>query len=205
MPLREFYLPAVLDLLLDGVRELQAKGVIESSMSENRISALLNQHMRAARMASNTSDILSWFMRTSIPRGSGQSSELVEPDLLFTWGPYPSRDDPSLLVEAKRLRGAYPYFASDYVDKGVMRFVKGSYGRGHDYGIMVGYVLVAPITRAISRVRVAMDSRKVPTRQQSPFASNNSLCTDPYTHHSSHLQQETSQTITLVHIFADLS
>ena len=203
LPLRELYAPAVLDLLLAGARDLQSNGLIESSMSENRISTLLDRQMRAARIASNTSDILSWFLRTLIPKDPERSLGLVEPDFLFTWGPYPSREDPSLLVEAKRLRGSAPYLAGDYVDKGVMRFVKGSYGRGHDYGIMIGYVVVAPIARAISRVRVAMDSREDRTQQRLAFAPNNSLCTDPHTHHSSHLQQGTSQTITLVHIFVD--
>ena len=121
--------PQFWTFLLAGARDLQTKGLIESSMSENRISALLNQHMRAARMASNSSDILSWFMRTVVPDDSVPSLGLVEPDFLFTWGPYPSRDDPSLFVEAKRLRGAYPYLATEYVDKGVMRFVNGSYGK----------------------------------------------------------------------------
>ena len=205
LPLRQSYVPAVLDLLLAGARDLQTKGLIQSSMSENRISALLNRHMRVARMASNSSDILSWFMRTVIPDDSVQSLDSVEPDFLFTWGPYPSRDDPSLLVEAKRLRGAYPYLATEYVDKGVMRFVKGNYGRGHDYGIMIGYVVLGPISGAISRVQVAMNSRTSRTQQRSAFASNNSHCADPYTHQSSHLQQGTSQIITLVHIFVDFS
>ena len=205
LPLRQSYVPAVLDLLLAGARDLQTNGLVESSMSENRISALLDQHMRAARMASNSSDILSWFMRTVVPDGSIRSLGLVEPDFLFTWGPYPSRDDPSLFVEAKRLRGASPYLATEYVDKGVMRFVKGSYGSGHDYGIMMGYVVLEPISRAISRVRAAMDNRKSLTQQRLAFASNNSFCPDPHTHRSSHLQQGTSQIITLVHIFVDFS
>lgn len=205
LPLRQSYVPAVLDLLLAGARALQRNGLIESSMSENRISALLDQHMRAARIASNSSDILSWFMRTVVPDDSIRSLGLVEPDFLFTWGPYPSRDDPSLFVEAKRLRGAYPYLATEYVDQGVMRFVKGSYGSGHDYGIMMGYVVLRPISRAISRVGAAMDNRKSLSQQRLAFASNNSLCPDPHTHRSSHLQQGTSQIITLVHIFVDFS
>ena len=205
LPLRQSYVPAVLDLLLAGARDLQTNGLIESSMSEDQISALLNQHIRAARMASDSSDILSWFMRTTVPDDSIPSLGLVEPDFLFTWGPYPSRDDPSLFVEAKRLRGSYPYLATQYVDKGVMRFVKGSYGSGHDYGIMMGYVVLGPVSGAISRVGVAMDNRKNLTQQRLAFASNNSLCPDPYTHRSSHLQQGTSQIITLVHIFADFS
>ena len=205
LPLRELYVPAVLELLLIGACGLQTRGLIRAPMSENDISALLNQQMRAARMAGNTSDIISWFMRTLIPEDPDRTPDLVEPDFLFTWGPYPSREDPSLIVEAKKLRGAGPSLAGDYVDKGVMRFVEGSYGRGHDYGIMLGYVLVAPISSAISRVCAAMDGRKDITQQRSEFAPNKSLCNYSDTHHSTHLQKETVQHITLVHIFVDFS
>ena len=203
LPLRELYVPAVLELLLTGAGELQSKHVINSAMSENRISALLDQHMRLTRMTSNTSDILSWFMRTMIPEDPERSADLVEPDFLFTWGPYPSREDPSLVVEAKRLRGDGRSLADFYVTEGVMRFVEGTYGRGHDYGVMMGYVVVAPISSAISRVSIAMDRHKQQTQQRSAFAPNNSLSNDQSTHHSSHLQHQTSQCITLVHIFVD--
>ena len=175
LPLRELYVPAVLELLLIGAGDLQAKGLVHSSMSEDMISALLNQHMRAARMANNASDILSWFMRTSIPADPQGTSDFVEPDFLFTWGPYPSREDPSLFVEAKRLRGVGSSLAGDYVDEGVMRFVEASYGRGHEYGIMMGYVVVAPKSSAISRVSVAMIGRSGKVQQLSGFIPNDSL------------------------------
>ena len=205
MPLRELYVTAVLDMLVDGVCDLQAKGLINSSMSENMISALIDQRMHAARIADNSSDIINWVMQPSIPKDPERSLDQVEPDFLFTWGLYPSREDPSLMVEAKRLRGAGPSLAGDYVDEGVMRFVEGSYGRGHDYGIMMGYVLVAPVPIAISRVSAAMDQRGCRTQQLSAFARNGSLCTYPDTHHSCHLQKATTQPITLVHIFVDFS
>ena len=188
-----------------GASVLQASRSVDPSMFENRISALLDQHMRAARLASNTSDILSWFMRTLIPNEAERPPDLVEPDFIFTWGPYPSREDPSLLVEAKRLRGAGDTLAGDYVDEGVMRFVEGSYGKGHEYGIMMGYVQVAPVSGAISSVNTAMDNRKDRTQQLSEFVSDNSICAYPDTHHSSHLQQVTSQPITLMHVFVDFS
>ena len=205
LPLRELYVPAVLELLLIGACDLQAEGLVHSSMSEDMISALLNKHMLATRMSNNASDILSWFMRTTIPTDLEGTSDFAEPDFLFTWGPYPSREDPSLFVEAKRLRGVGPSLAGDYVDKGVMRFVKGSYGRGHDYGIMMGYVVVAPKSSAISRVSVAMNGRRGKVQQLSGFVPNSSFCAYPDTHHSTHLQQLTTQPITLVHIFIDFS
>ena len=205
LPLRELYLPAVLEILLVGASALQASQSVDPSMFENRISALLDQHMRAARLAGNSSDILSWFMRALIPNEAERSPDQVEPDFIFTWGPYPSRKDPSLLVEAKRLRGAGDSLAGDYVDKGVMRFVEGSYGKGHEYGIMMGYVQVAPVSGALSSVNTAMDSRKDQTQQLSQFTPDNSICAYANTHHSSHFQQVTSQPIILVHVFVDFS
>ncbi len=205
LPLRELYIPAVLELLLDGAIALQARGLVQPSMSENRVSAFLDQQMRAIRLAGKGSDILSWFMRTLIPEKSEQPPDLVEPDFLFTWGPYPSREDPSLFVEAKRLRGAGASLAGDYVDEGVLRFVEGSYGRGHDYGIMMGYVVVAAKSDAISSVSLAMNGRKGKTQQLSKFVPDNSLCAYPDTHHSTHLQHVTKQHMTLVHIFIDFA
>ncbi len=188
-----------------GAGALRESRSVNPSRFENRISAFLDRQMRAARLASSSSDILSWFMRTLIPNEAERSPDLVEPDFIFTWGPYPSREDPSLFVEAKRLRGTGDSLAGGYVDEGVIRFVEGSYGKGHDYGIMMGYVQVAPVSGAVSSVDTAMDSRKGATQEQSAFASNNSLCTNPFTHHSSHMQHGKSQTITLVHIFVDLT
>ena len=205
LPLRELYVPAVLEILSVGADALQTSELVDPSMLENRISALLDQQMRAIRMANNSSDILSWFMRPLIPDESEQSPDLVEPDFLFTWGPYPSRENPSLVVEAKRLRGAGESLAGDYVDEGVMRFVKANYGKGHEYGIMMGYVQVTPVSGAISSVSTAMNNRKERTQQLSAFALDNSVCTYPGTHHSSHLQQVTSQPIVLVHVFVDFS
>ena len=205
LPLRQLYVPAVLELLSIGACHLQARGLVDSSMSENRISALLDEHMRAARITTDTSDILSWFMRPLIPTISGPSPSLVEPDFLFVWGPYPSREDPSLVVEAKRLRGSGPSLAGDYVDEGVMRFADGSYGQGHDYGVMMGYVIAAPLAGAISSVGAAMSVRKNATQQLERLAPNTSLCVDPSTHHSTHLQKGSARSITLVHIFIDFS
>ena len=70
---------------------------------------------------------------------------------------------------------------------------------------MMGYIVVAPISSAISRVDVAMESRKGKTGQLSGFVPDNSLYTYPDTHRSTHLQQVTMQPISLVHIFVDFS
>ena len=59
---------------------------------------------------------------------------------------------------------------------------------------MMGYIVVAPISNAISRVDVAMANRKGKTGQLSGFVPDKSLYTYPDIHHSTHLQQVTMQT-----------
>ena len=205
LPLRRLYIPAILDILQAGACDIQAQSLVHSTMSENRISALLDQRMRAIRAKSKASDIISWFMRPLIHDESELSLGLVEPDFLFTWGLYPSREDPSVVVEAKRIRGSGQSLAGKYVSEGVMRFVDGSYGRGHDFGIMMGYVVAGPLSRALSSVGAAMHQRKCRTRQRRSFAPSYSICSIPNIHQSTHLQRGTMQPIALVHVFVDFS
>ena len=205
LPLRELYVPAVLEILIIAACGLRSQKVVSADMRENTISALLDKQMRAARNGGNASDIISWFMRPLIPRDPDHPLEMGEPDFMFTWGTYPSCGDPCLQVEAKRLRGTGQSLAGEYVDQGVMRFVQGDYGRGHDYGIMMAYVMVPPIANAISRVSASMNQREDPTRQLSTFTPNDSMCPYPDVHHSAHVQDGAKEPITLVHIFFDFS
>src|SRR5206468_2818537 len=99
--------------------------------------------------------------------------------------------DLGLYAEAKRLFGTGPSLASKYVEQGVLDFVEARYGRSHNYGIMVGYVLTPPLKKAVSSVKRAMSERKIKTSESSAFSPDNSLCPHPYTHHSSHLQKGT--------------
>lgn len=205
LPLKDLYVPAVLEILFIGVGALQATNQIARNMRENQISILLEKQMRDVRRAGGGSDIISWVMRPAIPTNSDQSLQITEPDFLFWWGPYPGNKDESLVVEAKRLRGTGASLAGEYVEQGVLRFVQGYYGRGQHFGIMMGYVLVGPLPNALRRVKEAMNSRTVQTREQAEFAQDHSLCADPNTHHSVHLQDGACSPITLVHIFFDFS
>jgi hypothetical protein len=76
---------------------------------------------------------------------------------------------------------------------------------GHDYGIMMGYVVLAPLISAVASVETAMKKRQGGTRQCSGLAPNNSLSSHPHTRHSSHIQNGATIPMTLVHLFLDLA
>ena len=110
-----------------------------------------------------------------------------------------------MAVEAKRVNGKGPSLAGDYVRKGVLRFVNGKYGSGHDYGIVIAYVAVPPVSNAVDKVRVTMNKLKPLTNQLSEFVAATELCKHPFTHKSKHSQQGSPIPITLVHLFIDFS
>src|SRR6266699_5988853 len=201
---KQLYSLAALDFIVKGAIKLQTKKVITAKTFENHITYYLCSEMEQIQMT-RKSDIIWWDPLVDTQNDPDDPLSRGEIDIKFRWAEYPSDNDRYLAVEAKRLFGKGSSRADEYVEKGVMDFVNAKYGRGHNYGIMLGYILVGPLTKAVAAVDSAMNTRKLQTAEHSALAPNSSLCLHPYTHHSIHLQQGTATLITLVHVFLDFS
>ena len=107
--------------------------------------------------------------RTRLPFTIGIESQELDPcsgqltgriDLRLTHG---YRDEVYFALECKRLNvvrnGRRFSLASDYVDKGMMRFITGQYAGGLDKGGMLGYVMDGKTADAVASVKQAIDSR----------------------------------------------
>lgn len=204
LQIKPLYIQAALELLIDGANRLQAKRVVTDEMDENPITYYLNNEMKQVQHYGK-SDIISWDFRVHTQSDPTNPLSICEIDFKFRWTELPNDYDRYLAVEAKRLFGKGDSLAGKYVEGGVMDFVIGKYGRGHNYGIMLGYVLVGPLTTAVAKVKKAMKERKVQTAEHSTFTPDCSLCTHPHTHHSIHVQQRTNALMTIVHVFLDFS
>lgn len=55
-------------------------------------------------------------------------------------------------MECKRVRGKRVSLARKYVEEGVMRFVSGKYGAGHDWGGMIGFVVDGNVDDAANKL-----------------------------------------------------
>lgn len=198
------YLRAVLELLIAGGIQLRAKGIVTASMWENRITYHLDNEMELLQRTSQ-SDIVSWDVRVNTQANPADPMERCETDFKFRWAEYPNDNRRHLVAEAKRLFGHGDSLAGKYVDEGVMDFVLGKYSPGHNFGIMLGYVLKGPLTVVIKSVQRAMTDRSAATLELSSFQPDASLCSHPHTHHSGHHQTALDSTITLIHIFLDFS
>jgi hypothetical protein len=177
---------------------------VNVSTLENPITYLLDEEMRAIQRA-NKSDIIRWIVQPNIKRDPNDPLLRCEPDFVFLWLDEETDPDLGLYAEAKRLFGTGSSLAGKYVEEGVLDFVEARYGRRHNYGIMVGYVLTGPLQKAVSSVKRAMNERKIKTRVHSAFTLDNSLCPHPHTHHSRHLQAGAVVPITLVHLFLNFA
>lgn len=198
------YVQAVLALLTAAADQLKIKKIVTATTLEDPITYLLDEEMRVFQRA-NRSDIIRWVIQPNIKRDPTDPLLRCEPDFVFLWMDEETDPDLGLYAEAKRLFGTGPSLASKYVEQGVLDFVEARYGRSHNYGIMVGYVLTAPLKKAVSSVKRAMSERKIKTSESSAFSPDNSLCPHPYTHHSSHLQKGTVTPMTLIHLFLDFA
>jgi len=198
------YIRAALALFIAAASHLHTKKVVNASTLENPITYLLDEEMRAVQRA-NGSDIIRWVVRPNIKGDPNDPLLRCEPDFEFLWSGEETDPDLGLYAEAKRLFGTGSSLAGKYVEQGVLDFVEARYGRSHDYGIMVGYVLTGPLQKAVSNVKRAMNERKMKTAECSAFDLDNALCSHPHTHHSRHLQRGAVIPMTLVHLFLDFA
>ena len=197
-PIPSSYLKTALNLLICGTERIKRKYSFSSNTHENPITKKLVAEMHAEQ------DETEHRIRVDIfPGMLSDPDELSELDIRFTWDDY--RPNSYLAVEAKRLRGMGATLAGPYVEEGVMDFIGGKYSRGHNYGIMLGYVLSKPIDKAISAVRGALQKRKGTTNEMSSFEVDG-LIKYPLTYKSVHAQKnEEMAEIIIFHVFVDLA
>lgn len=204
LPIDRAYAKAAIALVVRASERL-SREIDWDDYSENEITHGLSKEMIAVQRESGS----------DIPRfnfqckhfADGDLTTVCEIDIKFEWQRYPNPSDYDryLAVEAKKVRAAGASLAGPYVVEGVMDFVNCKYGRKHELGVMLAYVVNGPCDQAVGHVASAMESRRALTFEVSAFSPNTGVCAHARTHHSSHLQPTVSSTITLVHLFIDLA
>lgn len=107
--------------------------------------------------------------------------------------------DPHLVIECKRLSGADASLCREYVVSGVDRFTSGKYGRDHQIGFMVGYLVSGTAQLAVDGVNRYLtnkgrdaerlrSSKLVPTCWVLTSTHPRSRCTTDINLHHTHLR-----------------
>ncbi|KAF5433104.1 hypothetical protein C5S39_02215 [Candidatus Methanophagaceae archaeon] len=196
------YLKAALHLLILGTKRLREKYDFDVKEYENNITRKL-----VAEMHAEQEDSEQYIIRVDIFPGTlsdpTSSSQLSEIDIRFTWDNY--HPNSYLAAEAKRLFGKGASLAGPYVEKGVMNSIGGKYSRGHNRGIMLGYILSKPIDNALSSVKKALEDRRTKTNEIIPIDKVQGCFGYSLMHKSTHTQKVTGEKIILYHMFVDLA
>jgi hypothetical protein len=173
--IKKTYLEAVLNLLIAGTNRLKQKNVVKQICKsqkdrdhktlEDDITIKLSDEINEIQKEQDDYKfrVDSFPCNFVHPQTNIKYSRI---DIRFTWNNYRSE---YLAVEAKLLYGTGSSRAGEYVEKGVMDFVNGTYSWGHTHGIMLGYILSEPIDKAISAVKEALKKRKDETNEISPM------------------------------------
>ena len=106
-----------------------------------------------------------------------------------------------LAVECKRVAAGDADLNRLYVREGVNRFATGKYSMGHRSAIMVGYVLLLPVSEVVADI----DKRLV--KDYGPDARLRAAITQPETAlgvYDGELKQYPSNSIRLKHVFVDM-
>jgi len=204
LPIPLCYVSAALMLLVKGGEHLRQRRIVIAELSEDNITHYLCSEMEKLQSADASSTLL-FDYHVGTPSSPSNPLMTGEVDIKFRWIEFPLRNGRYLAVEAKKLRGRGDSLAGKYVNEGVLDFVTGKYSRSHDHGIMVGYVVVAPVEKAVANVGKAMKRWKYRTAEQNSFLPDTSFCSHPHTHRSVHLQSGTNCSVTLVHLFLVLT
>lgn len=198
--IRPAYLKKALNLLISGTERIRKKFNFSPDVLENTITRKLVSEMYAEQEQSGYNIKVEIFSGTlSDPTSPDELSEI---DIKFTWNVFHPNN--YLAVQAKRLYGAGHTLAGPYVEGGVMDFIDGKYSRGHNYGIMLGYVLSKPIENAISAVIGALKERKKKTNETSSFIMDK-IIDYQWVYKSGHAQKNNGMTINIYHMFVDLA
>jgi len=195
------YLKEALHLLILGTKRLREKYNFDVNEYENNITRKLVAAMHAEQKASRK-----YIIRVDIFSGTlsdpTSSTQLSEIDIRFTWDNYTER---YLAAEAKRLFGKGASLAGPYVEEGVMDFIDGKYSRGHNRGIVLGYILLEPIGNAITSVKKALENRRTKTNEIPPIDKVQGCFNYSQMYRSAHTQKVTGEKIILYHMFVDLA
>ena len=146
LPLQPLFVRAALGLLVAGAVRLQSRCLVSDSTFENNITYLLEAEMAAAQR-DGIGTIVQFDTRVNTAADANDPLVRGEIDIKFRWEQYPTIHERYLAVEAKRLFGKGHSLADKYVTEGVIDFIQAKYGRGHDHGIMLGYVVVPPLAQ----------------------------------------------------------
>lgn len=196
--LTEDQIATVIDLVCRGVEE--ARPAITAGMLEVPATITIRKAMRRVKKTLSLTNLQIRGEHELDNMATTDASILGRIDITLQFLHQFGDEDAYVAIECKRVGAGLSGLNGSYVAEGVDRFVTGKYAAGHEWGFMLGYVLVAPATDVVDAINKRIEKAYGPGAKLTPQA----------THHLAAailhgaLTQLGGHTIQLKHILVDM-
>jgi hypothetical protein len=193
--------PAILSLVVSSWEEMPAHATDET---EDNITLLLCRKLRQNKKAR----VLPFQVRPQtieLDPLPGSDEETGRMDIVFI--PITDDEDIYFCLESKRLNvvkdGKPRTYASEYVKKGMIRFVTGFYAKAVRHGGMLAYVLDGNVPKAMSNVEANIQINHAELCMASPgqFVQSRILTSDERARETHHQRSQESGLFRIHHLF----
>lgn len=196
--LSEDQLATVVDLLCRGV--VAARPLLEPGMLEVPITIHVKKAMRRLKKELGLSNLEITGEFELLDLSNDDPEVLGRIDIILRFLHQFGDEEAYLGVECKRVGNGESALNQRYVTQGVDRFVTGQYATGHEWGIMLGYVLRLPSAALVKGI----DARIRTTYGEAAKLHDLAAHADSLSIHSDEIKQGTGgHVIRLMHIFVD--
>ena len=193
--------PAILSLVVSSWEEMPAYAADET---EDNITLLLCRRLRQNKKAR----ALPFQVRPQtieLDPMPGSDEETGRMDIVFV--PHTDDEDIYFCLESKRLNviknGKIRSYASEYVKKGMIRFVTGFYAKAVRHGGMLAYVLDGDVPKAMSNVEANMQANQAELYMAAPgaFVPSAILTSDARARETHHQRSHETELFRIHHLF----
>lgn len=190
----------ILRLVSIAANRIVKEQLVDSKWEENKITNQLRQKVIEEKNILNEGRGGELSLRIEGEVGTFHTTEgRIDIKVIYDW------DEKNYFgIECKRLSGKYKGLDTKYVTEGLMRFITGKYSQGHQWGMMLGYVIDGTCEKAIQLVQERINEHRACLRIEKEFTRENRFNDYPTLHSSRHRQKITTTIIMILHYFLEI-
>ena len=193
-------LATVVDLACRGAAEARAH--VTAGMLEVPITTLVRKAMRRVKLTLNLTNLQIRGEHELDDMATSDPTILGRIDITLQFLHQFGDEDAYFAIECKRIGAGLNQLNKRYVSEGVSRFETGKYAAGHEWGMMLGYVLTLPVEKAIKSIDAHIRKAYGESAKLEPTAPHKLALAILI---GSLVQGGGSHTIRLLHVFVDMT
>ena len=202
---RKDIIATVLDIIQGAWIHVCKRGDVTSNCDEPTIAGALYREMWHEKKRRG----ISWPLRIENESAERKSESSLKPDgfidlkMIYEWSEQDYFGIECKLVSGSS-QGKYECLARDYVNEGIMRFVKGIYSHSHDFAAMLGFVIDEKTNNCVTKIQKLINKYSNEINLEENWKKEERFGKYSHLYRTSHRQVEhNNNLITILHLFVD--